>query len=96
MKIKQIKEEKTCENCRNCWSAYVCKQHEIDIEERKPCNKYYQIPKPITVKELIIILETLPQDSPVTVDAEGYFAVVGASTNEDEDNVNIDLDLISW
>ena len=94
MKSEQIKEEKTCKNCRNCCSSYVCKQLDTPIDERKPCNKYVPLPKPITVKELITILETLQQESPVTVDAEGYFAVVGAYTDRDE--VKIDLDLISW
>ena len=82
MKIEQIKEEKTCKNCRNCRGAYVCKQLDTPIDDRNPCDRYYPFPKPITVKELITILETLPQDNPVTVDSEGYFAVVGAHISE--------------
>ena len=94
MNNKQIKEEKTCDNCHNCYKPYVCKQYDVTINERKLCDKHVPYPKPIAVKELITILEKLPQDSLVKVDTEGLFAVVGAYT--EEDSVYIDVDLIAW
>ena len=94
MSNNQIKKEKVCKNCKNHCYPYVCKQNNIDINERKPCDKYVPYPKPITVKELITVLEKLPQDSPVKVEAEGLFAVIG--TYIESDSVYIDVDLIGW
>lgn len=91
---KEDKKEKKCENCKNQCNSYVCEYRHIDINERKPCYQYAMYPKPITVRELITVLEKLPQDSPVKVDTEGLFAVKGAYT--ESDSVYVDVSLIGW
>lgn len=88
---------KECKNCKNCYMPYVCPQSEKEIKDRTPCNKYKEYPHGITPKELIKILEKLPQDVEINIECEGLFAITGATYDEDYGNaILLDCDLIGW
>lgn len=89
-------EIKNCENCKNQWSSYVCPQAEKEIESRIPCGKYKEYPHGITPRELIKILEKLPQDAEINIDCQGTFAIIGAKYNEHNNIIFLDCDLIGW
>lgn len=52
----------------------------------------------MTVDELIAVLQELPKDLPIQVEAEGLFAVSGAHEGYSEDGkcIQLDLELINW
>lgn len=83
---------KKCENCRNQYGW--CPNKDTDIEERKPCSKFEPYPEGIKVNDLIAILQQLPGDLQIQVEAEGLFAVTGAHKNSD--CVELDVALIAW
>jgi hypothetical protein len=87
---------KTCENCRNKYSGYVCKQTEIEISKRIPCEKFKEYPKGITPRELIKLLETMPQDREIRVETDGLFAITGAYIEDESIYIYLKADLICW
>ena len=84
---------KKCENCKNKYS-FLCSQREMETSERTPCKNFKEYPKGLTPKELISLLETMPQDKQIVVDTEGLFAVTGCEY--EEDYIYVTTDLISW
>ena len=84
----------TCENCRNQYNGYVCKQMETEVSKRVPCSKFKEYPKGLTPKELIELLETMPQDMEIKVETDGLFAITGAYT--EDGSIYLKADLIGW
>ena len=87
---------KECKNCKNKCYGYVCPQYEKEIEDRTPCSKYKEYPHGITTRELIQILEKLPQDKEIQIDSEGLFAITGANYEDGDKAIFLDHELIAW
>ena len=85
-----------CEKCKNRYMTYLCPLSEEEIEDRTPCSKYKEIPKGITSKELIKILEKLPQDMEIKIECEGLFAVTGATYEDGDNEIFLSRELIAW
>lgn len=62
----------------------------VFLTEKKIDDKH----KDVEAKELIEILEKLPQDAEIKTEAEGLFAVTGA--NYEDDSIFLRLELIGW
>ena len=87
---------KECKNCKNKCYGYVCPQYEKKISDRTPCNKYKEYPHGITTRELIAILEKLPQDKEIQIDGEGLFAITGVDYEDGDKVIFLNHELIAW